>query len=255
MRAFKAFLRKELTAQKRTGKLYILAAVALLLGIMAPASAKLMPKLLESIGTEGSGITVTMTETTAFSSFQQFFKNASMMLIVFFAVEMGIFTGEYRSGTLVLALTKGLSRGKVLAAKTIVLISVWTVCWLVSFGITCGYTAALWSMDTVNDLAFAAFAYWLFGGMMTAVLVFFSSFAGSAGVVVGGVAGVYFGYSLLGMIPKLGKYLPVKLTDADSLMNGSAAISEYIPAAVIAGVVMTAALAAAGVIFSKRGMG
>ena len=111
MRAFKAFLRKELTGQKRTGKLYILAAVAVLLGIMAPATAKLLPKLLESVGTEGSGMTITLTEVTAFSSLQQFFNNASMMLIALLAVEMGIFTGEYRSGTLVLALTKGLSRG------------------------------------------------------------------------------------------------------------------------------------------------
>ena len=254
MRAFKAFLRKELIGQKRTGKLYILAAVAVLLGIMAPATAKLLPKLLESVGTEGSGMTITLTEVTAFSSLQQFFNNASMMLIVLLAVEMGIFTGEYRSGTLVLALTKGLSRGKVLAAKFIMLITVWTVFWWLSFGIAFGGTAVYWSMDTVKEPVFAAFAYWLFGLMMTAVLVFFSSFARSSGLVIGGVAGVYFGYSLLGMIPKLGKYLPVKLTNADPLMKGAEAVSEYIPAAVIAGAIAAAALAASSVIFSKRGM-
>ena len=254
MRAFSAFLRKELTAQKRTGKLYILAAAAVILGILAPATAKLLPKLLEAVGTEDSGMTITLGEVTAFSSFQQFFGNASMGLIAFLAVEAGILTGEYRSGTLVLALTKGLPRSKVIAAKTLTLVLIWSVFWWISFGISYGFTAFYWSMDTVNHPLFAGFAYWLFGMMMTAVILLFSSFSKGIGGVVGGLAGVYFGYSLLGMIPKLGKYLPVKLTAPDALMKGSEQIGDILPAVIITAAATAAALTAAYIIFGRRSM-
>ena len=248
------FFRKELTAQKRTGKFLIFIIVYVILGILAPATAKLLPKLIELVGSEAAGMTITMDEPTALSAFQQFFGNASMGLIALFAAESGIFTGEYRSGTLVLALTKGMRRRSVLVAKSLVLVLMWTVLWWMSFGITFAYTSVYWDTGTVRNLVFAVSAYWLFGMMFAAMTVFFSSIAKGTAGVIGGLGGIYFGSSVVSMIPKVGDFLPVKLTAADPLIKGTAEISDYIPAAAITGAVIIGAFIASAVIFDRRGM-
>ena len=129
MRSFFAFIKKEITEQVRSGKLMFLCILFVLFGIMNPAIAKMTPWLLEVMAESlaESGMTVTAIEVSAMDSWVQFFKNIPMALIAFVLLEGGIFTKEYQSGTLVLSLTKGLARYKVVVAKAIVLILLWTM--------------------------------------------------------------------------------------------------------------------------------
>ena len=122
MRAFFAFLKKELLESARSGRLLLLLILFGVFGIMNPAVAKLTPWLLEVMGEElaESGMVITEVTVDALTSWTQFFKNIPMALIAFVLVYGGIFTKEYESGTLILVLTKGISRYKVLLAKATV---------------------------------------------------------------------------------------------------------------------------------------
>ena len=111
MKSFTSFIRKEMTEQLRSGRLVLLGLLFVLFGIMNPAVAKLTPWLFEILADSlaQSGMIVTEVEVSAMDSWVQFFKNVPMGLIVFIVLESSIFTKEYESGTLVLALTKGIT--------------------------------------------------------------------------------------------------------------------------------------------------
>ena len=114
MRGFVAFIKKEFTEQLRTGKLFMLAAVFALFGIMNPAVAKLTPWMMEQFAESlaQTGISITEYEITAFDSWLQFYKNLPLALIGWVLFNSNIFTREYRTGTLILSLTKGFDRYK-----------------------------------------------------------------------------------------------------------------------------------------------
>ena len=112
MKSLLAFIKKDFLEQLRVGKLFIITALFVLFGIMNPLIAKLTPWLLEVMADAlaESGMQITNVTVTAMDSWVQFFKNIPMALIAFTLIEGSIFTKEYSSGTLILALTKGLER-------------------------------------------------------------------------------------------------------------------------------------------------
>lgn len=107
-----AFLKKELLEAVRTGKLLIITLLFLLFGIMNPAIAKLTPWMMELFADSmtDSGLVLTDISVDAMTSWTQFFKNLPIALIAFVLIFSDSFTKEYNSGTLLLLLTKGLSR-------------------------------------------------------------------------------------------------------------------------------------------------
>ena len=112
MRAFVAFLKKEILEDLRSGRLMILLGVFCALGVMNPAVAKLTPWLMELFAEElaEGGMILGEVTVNALTSWGQFFKNISTALIAFVFVYSSIFTKEYDSETLILILTKGLLR-------------------------------------------------------------------------------------------------------------------------------------------------
>ena len=222
MRSQWAFIKKELLEQLRSSKLLVLIIVFVIFGIMSPAIAKLTPWIFEMMqdSLAESGIAVVPTTVTALDSWTQFFKNIPMALIVFVLLESRIFTKEYRSGTLLLSLTKGLSRHKVVAGKTIVLAALWTIGYWLCFGITFGYNAYFWDNGIAQHLAFAAVSWWLLGLCAVMLIVLFSTLAkSSTGVLVGTAAVMLISY-LLSMIPKVSRYMPTQLAGGDALVYG-----------------------------------
>lgn len=108
----------------------ILGCLFAVLGIMNPAIAKMTPWLLATLADtlSESGLVVTAVTVDAMTSWTQFFKNIPMGLLVFLLLESSIFTEEYQSGTLVLTLTKGFERYKVVLSKSVMLLLLWTAC-------------------------------------------------------------------------------------------------------------------------------
>ena len=229
MRAFLAFLKKELLAQVRTAKLPILGGLFVLFGIMNPAIAKLTPWLLEEMSETlaQSGMNITTISVSALDSWVQFFKNIPMALIVLVIVESSIFTGEYRSGTLVLSLTKGLARYKVLVAKAAVLTLLWTLGYWLCFGITYGCNTLFWNNRDAQHLLLSVSSWWVFGLLIQMLVVLFSVIVRSNIGVLGGTTAVVLVTYLLSLLPELAEYLPTQLFNSNPLLYGMAQPWDY----------------------------
>ena len=238
MKPLIAFMKKEYLEAVRTGKIIILSLLFVLFGIMNPAIAKLTPWMMEMLSDTiaESGLSVTNIQVDAMTSWAQFFKNIPIVLIAFVLILCDIFTKEYRSGTLLLVLTKGLSRYKVVLAKTVLLLSLWSFGYWLSFAITYGYNAYYWDNGVAENLFFSSAIWWLFGVWVICLIVLFSSLLQNNTGVSLGVGGTVVLSYLLSVIPKVKGYLPTMLMDASPLLNGSEGRDAYIKAIIVAAV-------------------
>ena len=254
MRSLLAFTKKEITEQARTGKLLFLSILFVLFGIMNPAVAKLTPWLMEQMADSlaDMGMNITEVTVTAMDSWVQFFKNIPMALIAFVLLESNIFTKEYRSGTLILSLTKGVARWKVVVSKTVVLTVLWTAGYWLCYVITYAYNAYYWDNSIAQSLTFSAMVWWIFGLWVIALMVLFSTLSTANTGVLVGTGGVVLVSSLVGMIPKITKYLPTMLTDGNSLIYGTKNPVDYTAALVVACVITAASFAVSLTLFNKK---
>ena len=254
MRAFLAFMKKEWMEQIRSSRLVVLTILFVLFGIMNPAVAKLTPWLFEVMAEsmEESGMVITMVEVDAMSSWVQFFKNVPMALIIFVLLESSIFTKEYESGTLVLALTKGLHRYKVIFSKTVVLVTMWTVGYWVHFGITYVYNDYFWDNSIAKNLLFSVTCWWIFGLWVILLMVLFSTFANTNTMVLATTGAIVVVSYLIGLLPKLSKYMPTLLMDGNSLIYGAKTIEDYEIALTITIVTGLACILASVPILNKK---
>ena len=222
MKTLFAFMKKELLGHIRTGKLYILLGVFVLIGIMNPVTAKLTPWLPEMLeeSMEAGGISMPEVSVTALDSWVQFYKNLLMGVIAFVVVESSIFTKEYSSGSLILSLTKGLERYKVLVAKAVLMVGIWTVGYAVCFGITYFGSEIFWDNSIAQNLMFSVLCYYLFGLWLIALIILCSALFKSSAAVLLTTGGVAFGLYLVGALPKIGDYLPTKLASGTVIVYG-----------------------------------
>jgi ABC-2 type transport system permease protein len=215
--------------QSRTSKLVLLGILFTLFGLMSPVVAKLTPLMVEMMAETmaQSGMIVTEVTVTALDCWTQFYKNVPLALMAFVLVESSIFTREFETGTLLLSLTKGLDRYKVVVAKTVVLVTLWTVGYWLCFGITYAYSVYFWDNSIVQHLWLSAVCFWLFGVMIVGLMMLFSTLSGSNTGVLVGTGGVVLGSYLLSMVPKIAKYLPTQLMDGTSLIYGKTTPEDY----------------------------
>ena len=248
------FLKKEILEQLRSGKLMILSILFVLFGIMNPATAKLTPWLLEMMADSMAqgGMTITAADPTALDSWMQFYKNIPMALIAFILMESNIFTREYQSGTMLLSLTKGLSRYKVVIAKSLVLILLWTLGYWLCFGITYGYNAYFWDNSIAKNLITSVVYWWVFGLWVIGLVILFSTLSNENTGVLVGTGGIVLVSSLLSFFPKLSNYLPTSLSDGNSLIYGLVDADKYTTAFVIAAVTGLTCIALSIPIFNKK---
>lgn len=229
MRPLIAFMQKEVLELYRTGKLFLMGILFVLFGVMNPALAKLTPWMMElsAESLKKSGMVLESVKVDAMTSWTQFYKNMPIVLIVFVILSSAILTNEYQKGTLINMLTKGLERWKVMVAKAVVLIIFWSVCYWMHYGITYGYTAYFWDNTIASHLVMGAVCPYLFGIFLIVLIFLFSSFLnGNIAVLTGMVAVVGASY-LVGMIPKAGKYLPIRLLSSSEMLTKAVEVSDY----------------------------
>lgn len=254
MKPLLTFIKKEYLEAARTGKIIILALLFVLFGIMNPAVAKLTPWMMEMLSDTmaESGLIVTDIQVDAMTSWTQFFKNIPVALIAFVLTFSDIFTKEYKSGTLLLVLTKGLPRYKVVLAKTTLLLSLWTVGYGICFAITYGYNEYFWDNGIANNLFSSVFIWWLFGVWSICLMVLFSSLLqNNTGVILGTGGTVLLAY-LLSIIPKVKAYSPTTLMNINSLLMGEQEIDAYIKAIFIAASLCIVCVAVSIPVINKR---
>ena len=254
MKSFLSFSKKEFLEHFRSARIFIIAGIFLLFGVMSPALAKFTPMLVEMLSESmaQSGMQIAVGEVTALDSWAQFFKNIPIALIAFIILESNIFTKEYQRGTLVLALTKGLNRNTVLASKTFVMLVLWTVEYFICFGIVYVANDIIWDNSVAQNLMFTALCWWVMGVMVICLSVLFSVIARTNIVVLAGTGSVFFALYLIGMLPKIDRFIPTLLMDTTSLIYGLKEESYYVPALVIAVLISVVSIILSVPIFNKK---
>jgi ABC-2 type transport system permease protein len=248
------FLKKEILEQFRRKRVLLLGILFAAFALLGVATAKLMPAIMEMFADEiaASGMTIDIKESTIMDAWTQFFKNASIPLIVVIILWSGSFTGEYQKHTLIPLVTKGLSRTGIFVSKMITAVLVWTAGFALYFGILYGYAEFYWGNGTVKHIGLAVTLYWLYGVWLLAILGLFSAIAETTMQVLLGVGGVFFLVTFLELVPKLPAKLPTALTGGLSLLQGSAKPSDFTTPVVIVLICIVLCLAVGVVLIRKK---
>ena len=225
MSQFTAFLKKEVSGEMRSGRMLLFVILFSLFGIMNPAITKLTPWMLGLLSDQlaESGMIVENVTVDAMTSWTQFYKNMPIMLLIFLVLFSSSFAAEYQRHTLVLVVTKGMKRWKVLLAKGVVMMGFWAVT-----------------------------AFWILGIWLITLLCVSSVCCNTAASALLGVGGGFAFCYILSFIPKIKEALPIHLLDGVPLLAGSVDIKDYFAAIAVTLLVGIVNLAAAVFIFHKR---
>lgn len=256
MRQLTAFIQKEFTEVTRNSKLLICAIIFILLGIMNPAIAKITPWLVEqfSNATSGAGMLIQTMEISALTSWEQFFKNMPMGIVIFVLMFSGIVAAELQKGTLINIVTKGMPRWKIMVSKLILLLVLWTGMYFASYIITYVYNDFYWDNDTVNNIFFSVLCLYLFGVWLISLIMLMSALADNSAAVSMGVCGVFLLSYLLGIIPTVQDYLPTKLKGSSSLIYELAKPADFTGAIVVVAIWSLADIIMGIFIFNKKNL-
>lgn len=251
-----AFLKKEWIEFTRSGRVWIVLAVCIFFGIMNPAIAKLTPWMLEYFSDSFSemGIVAGQVQIDAMTSWAQFDKNYSLLLILILLLLSNLLTEEYQKGTLIPIITRGMSRWKVLTVKSAMAAAVWTAGYWLCVLITYGYNEYFWANQTADHLFLYCGCLYLAGLWMTIALISASAyFSSSTGVILCSILEFALSYCI-GMTDAAGRYVPTHLLNASLLLSGNAEISDYAASALVTGIIAAVHLALAVFIFQRKNL-
>lgn len=250
MSGYLAFLKKEFTENWKNYRFFILFAVFLIFGSMSAFLAKMTPEILSAFAAD-----MEMTsKPVALDAWKQFYKNISGVgfsaLIILFG---SCLSNEYSKGTLVLMVTKGLSRNAVILAKYTAAAALMTISYWTGYAAAYGCTAVLWNDTNLSYVALAAFSLWLIGFLYLSILmigcVLFQQTFTSI-LFTGGIVALI---SLLGMVEPIAKFNPFILTTKNvDLISGEAVPAEFVIPAVISVALSIFGLLTALWIFDKK---
>lgn len=246
------FLRKEVLGGWRNKKIIICGVIFLMVGMLSPFLAKIMPDIFSSMVTDG--IQITVSTPTSVDSWMQFYGNiGSLGLLVFVILFADTICAEIEQGTLINLITKGLPRQTILLAKTLYLYFLWTLFYAAAFLICLLYTRIYFNDSLTHHLISADFSYWLFGLLSISLLLLSSAFAKNVYQVLLFLA-AFYGIGVLGsLFESLQKINPYSLSSQTiAYIQGNSELMDFLPAVLIAVVGSFLSLIISRSIFQKR---
>lgn len=241
MRQLIIFTAKELRELIRSGKLLILTIIFGLFGIMSPALAKLTPWMISLMQEQlaQQGLAITEIKVTALTSWEQYYKNVPMEMIVFVLFFFGIMINEIQRGTLINLLTKGLKRWKVILSKFLAMMIIWTLTYWLTFLICLLYTNYYWGSNGLSLIGTAAVFPYLFGVMLLAIILLGSVFFKNGTGVLLFLFLVLLVFYIPVLLPSTRNYSPFILVNSLPLLTHQALLQDYLAAGLI-GISVTA---------------
>lgn len=254
MMQFYAFLKKEWMEQIRSHRFYVLLVIFLLFGIMNPALAKLTPWLFSLMSEEMAkqGILIAEMHVDALTSWMQYYKNITMVILLIVIMLCPILTNEYQKGTLINMVTKGLERWKIVLAKGLIMLLIWSLCYWLCFAVTYAYTAYFWDNQIAHHIVFAAACIWLFGIWMIATILCFSTIFQTSILVLVGIAGLLGVCYLCALVPAWSSFLPTQLLSALSLLSQEMTVSSFLKSGLVTSILIVGESIAAIMLFNKK---
>ena len=230
----------------------ILFAVFLVFGMMSAFLAKFTPEILSALAAD-----MEMTsEPTALDAWKQFYKNISGIGFSACIILFGsCLSNEYSRGTLVLMVTKGLSRKAVILAKYTAAATLMTISYWTGYAASYGYTALLWHDKSLSNVALAACALWLAGFLYLSILMLGCVIFKQAFTSILFTGGIVSFISLLGMAEPIAKFNPLILTSKNvDLISGEAVPEQFIIPAFLSVLLSVLGLLTAIRLFDRKGL-
>lgn len=245
------FFGKELKELFYTHKVLMFAVLFLLLGMISPLTAKLLPDLLATMPMEG--MTLLLSDVTYVDAYMQFFKNISsfayFVLVIAFA---GLINQEISKGTLALLCSKGLSRTTVFVTKYFTAALLWTIALILGIATQILYTYFLFDTHDAQLFLYGFISTWVFGLFLLAITILGSVLAKhmySTLLFVGTIVVICL---FLNIIPAVQAYNPLTIASVDvqGLANGMKPEYFYQPIAV--SVLMILLSFAIGILYFRK---
>ncbi len=250
-----AFLKKEFRAIFKTYRWWVIPLVFLIFALMSPPTAKLTPEVLKSVMPKG--MSIKLPEPKLVDAFAQWFKNLSQMgLLAVILLTMGIVAEEKTSGTILLVVTKPVSRATVVLSKFFAQTSWLTLSFAVSAAVCYAYAAAIFKPGMLTEFAQGNMLFIVYFAMIVALTVFLSTVLKNQ-IAAGGLSLVTVMLLSLGsaVSTTFDKYAPTGLTTVGTkiaLGQKGVEISQAAWPAATAGILIAGLLAAGILIFNRQ---
>lgn len=222
MSGFVVFLRKELLETRKTWRLWVLPGVFVFLGVGTPILAAATPALLKMTAERSPGVSITLPAPTAADAYLQFLGNLlQLALLVIVISGAASVAAEHRAGTSALVLTKPLSRGAFVTAKSASGLVLLLAATALGSALCIAVTVALF--DTSDIARFiGSVALWLaLAAMFVTLMVLLSAAMGRQAPAAGVGLGVYVALFVLTGFPTVRDRTPAGIMAAnDAFIKG-----------------------------------
>ncbi len=229
MTGFRAFLAKDLREIVRTWRIWVLPGILLFSAVTGPPTARYTKELLSSLG--GDIFNPMMPDPTWADSYAQWTSNLTQLVSFALIIALGsAISGEKRSSTAIMVLTKPLTRvGFVLSklvSTAVLLVGATLVMMLVTWGVT-----LIWFPDAPFGPLIASTAAWLLYAFMLVAVVLLGSAAVDSGAGAAGIGlGVYFTLMLAGLWGPLLRWTPAGMANAPVALGAAREVDILWPA-------------------------
>jgi len=246
-----SFLNKELKESVKTSKLLILLALFVFFAILSPLTARYMNEILSLVSAD---IVISFPEPTRIDAWMQFFKNTgSLCLIVFLIMMTGTVAQEKAKGSIMLVLTKRVSRFNFLFSKFMSGVIVFTACYAASILVSGLYTQILFDGFAYAGLGMSLLLFWVMGVFFTAAAVFTSVISKTPTTAALLGFAVYAFLSILNAIPGFAKFNPAGAsTLVNEIMLGGSTMQTNVICLAATAVAATLTFSAGYVVFRKQ---
>ncbi|MDD4635085.1 MAG: ABC transporter permease [Dehalococcoidales bacterium] len=209
MKGFIPLLKKEVTGQLRTYKLVIVAGIFLFFGISTPFLLKYLPEILKLAG---EGMIIELPPPTAVQSLAEYASTIGQVgLLLAVLLGMGSISGEMKSGTAIMTLSKPVSRSSFVGAKMIALSLTFLLSLAAASIVSFIYTVLLIEGASVAGYVGLNLLLALFLMFCLAITLFCSSLFRRSLAAGGTAIALLISQAALSAIPIIGDYMPGKL--------------------------------------------
>ena len=219
---FKAALKKEWKEAIRRYRLLVVIGVFLIIGVLSPVSAKMLPKMMEMVASQSKeqGFEFSYSkEPTVNDALIQYNKNLGLLPILIAIMGMGLVAEEKIKGTAETILTKPVSRTSLILAKFNIFLVLTLLGMIVGGAVCIFYTSILLGQVDIANFLFLNFLLLFYFIPFIAIILFLSVVIKSmAGTAAAGI-GVYFSLMLMGSMPYVGKFSPQAIFTVTSKMS------------------------------------
>jgi ABC-2 type transport system permease protein len=213
-----AFARKEVGEILRTWRLWVLPGILLFFAVTGPVLARFTPQIVGALAANQLGGFQIPTP-TYLDAYAQWVKNlAQIVLFALIIIYGGLVSGESKSGTAILVLTKPVSRSAFVVVKAAVHALFFAVLLLGGTLVTWGLTALTFGSAPGSALWSSSLVSLVLGELFIAVMTVLSVLIGSSAGAAGAGLGAYALLSIAGIWKPLARFSPAGLgTAADVL--------------------------------------